>query len=600
MHPQSVVDILPDLPSLTRLDIGGCIPYQYAPPEPSVLHPSSGYTLEVVGITRAACPSLPGRLSARRRKTRESEDSDDLSLSNQHQTSSSPSKSSMAALISEVRKWASREDTPYERKARPLVVLPDLPTPPFSISHINQSDWVPDELQVRILQGHIEDLESHFESLKSLTGLVIHRYEDLTKSVEAYRYLTVHDPPQHPRTRVAPLVELPDLPTLSPLVYSILYLGLTFEKPDLRALNEYIDQLESQLASLKSLTRLVTRRLGDLSTSITEHKGSISALRRLPTELLAHIFLLLVENSACPDIDIPYESVPRQAPWLLTRVCRRWSEVALGFKLLWCRVSCPLACQMPAHGAAPLMRLLHKRSGGVPLMIKIRDSEGYRHDGLDVVLEHAGRWKTLTIEVSTSRALGKLAGIRGRVHNLTELDICTHTLESLGTPLQDVRNAFSDGAAELTTIPAVFYHTNGVCGSSPFAFPWRQLTRLTTTFASSEEVPPILNHLSNIVELHVICAAPGTFPTDDVHPPLRALDANNAVGPMPPLPARLHGRTRPRAAPDSRCSGRKCRSASHRALRVYSAMALFPNKISHPKTIISIAQALPCLEVFDL
>ncbi|KAG1747099.1 uncharacterized protein EDB91DRAFT_1116277 [Suillus paluster] len=52
------------------------------------------------------------------------------------------------------------------------------------------------------------------------------------------------------------------------------------------------------------------------------HKRLRSALWRLPTELLFHIFYL--------------SPTSKLAPMLLTRICRRWREVAVGMPSLWC------------------------------------------------------------------------------------------------------------------------------------------------------------------------------------------------------------------------------------------------------------------------
>ncbi|KAJ7650963.1 hypothetical protein FB45DRAFT_28895 [Roridomyces roridus] len=432
----------------------------------------------------------------------------------------------IAALVSEVLKWADRREDDSERAAQPLVELPSLPTPPLSISDdMNRSDWVPNKLQARILQGHVQELEFQYESLKSLTGLVIYRYEDLTKSIEAYKSLTLVDgaPLQSPRNkRAAPFVQLPDLPAPPPSIAHILRSESAPSSLQLRMVDRHIEKLDSQLASLKSLTRLVIRRHGELTKSIKEHKASISRHEDLatttastsspmscvPTEILAYIFSLLVEDEFyMAGWSGPYDRVPQQAPWVLTRVCRRWADVALGSKLLWSRVFFPLESRVLEDGAASLMKLLHERSGSAPLTVRIWESmPAYTDDSFDVLLEHAHRWQNLELELprtTPSPVLGKLEAVRGRLHNLTKLNIRSEPVESLGT-IDDVRDIFCEGTPELTTIRAEFHDAEALAVASPFIFPWRQLTRLSTTFASSAEVPPILEQLSSIVELQVI------------------------------------------------------------------------------------------------
>ncbi|KAG1890168.1 hypothetical protein F4604DRAFT_651478 [Suillus subluteus] len=70
---------------------------------------------------------------------------------------------------------------------------------------------------------------------------------------------------------------------------------------------------------------------------LVEEKAKIvlsknSAIWRLPTEILAQIFLYCIpEDGNCTP-------APYLAPVLLTTVCRRWREVALDMPSLWCRL----------------------------------------------------------------------------------------------------------------------------------------------------------------------------------------------------------------------------------------------------------------------
>ncbi|KAG1814008.1 uncharacterized protein BJ212DRAFT_388439 [Suillus subaureus] len=66
--------------------------------------------------------------------------------------------------------------------------------------------------------------------------------------------------------------------------------------------------------------------------SNTSCRSLSSPISRLPTEILSEIFLYCLPE----DEHLVYAS--RQAPMLLTRICRRWREVAVGFPKLWCRL----------------------------------------------------------------------------------------------------------------------------------------------------------------------------------------------------------------------------------------------------------------------
>ncbi|KAG1813978.1 uncharacterized protein BJ212DRAFT_1432772, partial [Suillus subaureus] len=78
------------------------------------------------------------------------------------------------------------------------------------------------------------------------------------------------------------------------------------------------------------------RQLGEekavIIQSNTACRSLSSPIWRLPTEILSEIFLYCLPE----DEHLVYAS--RQAPMLLTRICRRWREVAVGFPRLWCRL----------------------------------------------------------------------------------------------------------------------------------------------------------------------------------------------------------------------------------------------------------------------
>ncbi|KAG1839418.1 hypothetical protein DFJ58DRAFT_614455, partial [Suillus subalutaceus] len=59
------------------------------------------------------------------------------------------------------------------------------------------------------------------------------------------------------------------------------------------------------------------------------HEELVSDLDRLPTELLYHIFIHCLPKTG---YTLPNSKSP---PMLLTRICRRWREVASDMPSLW-------------------------------------------------------------------------------------------------------------------------------------------------------------------------------------------------------------------------------------------------------------------------
>lgn len=82
-----------------------------------------------------------------------------------------------------------------------------------------------------------------------------------------------------------------------------------------------------------------SNRCGQLTkgkSKVVQSNNSSSAIRRLPTEILAQIFLYCIPEEEEGEGACTLE--PHLAPMLLTTVCRRWREVAVDMPSLWRRL----------------------------------------------------------------------------------------------------------------------------------------------------------------------------------------------------------------------------------------------------------------------
>ncbi|KAJ7438232.1 hypothetical protein B0H11DRAFT_2105546 [Mycena galericulata] len=211
--------------------------------------------------------------------------------------------------------------------------------------------------------------------------------------------------------------------------------------------------------------------------------------------------------------DISEVSGPKsnQAPWVFTRVCRRWAEVALGTPALWSMVFLDLDRIGEAPGAIRLTNLLHDRSRNMPLAVKTLYEQGRieSHPVLDIALSHSERWKFAHIGVEFPLVL-RLATIRSRLSTLTTLVI------SLNLDLEDIEvdPSFWDileVSPKLTTACASFWEGDHL-RPSPFVLPWHQLTRLSTTFTFNTEALSLLQKLPSIVECRLEYAKSKALP----------------------------------------------------------------------------------------
>jgi hypothetical protein len=124
----------------------------------------------------------------------------------------------------------------------------------------------------------------------------------------------------------------------------------------------------SGLKAVMDILNGLHEQLGEKQDKITQsmilHKGLVSPLRKLPTEILSLIFIY------CLPEDSHLSLTQSTAPVLLTRICRQWREVALDMPRLWCR----LHLKLKNRGLDQQDNLYHlclKRSQGRPLSLVI-------------------------------------------------------------------------------------------------------------------------------------------------------------------------------------------------------------------------------------
>ncbi|KAJ7646500.1 hypothetical protein FB45DRAFT_890620 [Roridomyces roridus] len=271
-----------------------------------------------------------------------------------------------------------------------------------------------------------------------------------------------------------------------------------------RIASAHLAELEEQAAFLEGVMAACVNRQADVLRSIQDHKSILSPVRRLPNELLVEIFMVVVRDafySGSPD------SGPlAEYPWILQRVCRRWNVVALSTHTLWSWVYLDLdSVDEDDQGVVPVTQLFHERSGGSPLTLRVTEEEGKETDDVfKATLAHAERWQHLSLSLKAGSLLAlDLDSVRGRLAALTTLKISAE-IDAFETRFDEPMDSFTT-APNLTAVQMWIYDNNAATLLlPPFPLPWKQLTRLSITFASTEEALPILPQLSRIVELRLV------------------------------------------------------------------------------------------------
>ncbi|KAG1878083.1 hypothetical protein DFJ58DRAFT_740648 [Suillus subalutaceus] len=166
-------------------------------------------------------------------------------------------------------------------------------------------------------------------------------------------------------------VIIPDLETQYPISntnYSAFKLDyqnisaiVTERQQQLDAVSYEISLFETVIDSINCIHRQLVAKKNKITQSMNSHKRLVSALWRLPAEVLSQIF------AHCLPIGHRLSPASEAVPMLLTRICRRWREVAVDMPSLWHRLSVGKDWQRRAFCYEAWL----KRSRGRPLSLEL-------------------------------------------------------------------------------------------------------------------------------------------------------------------------------------------------------------------------------------
>ncbi|KAG1836748.1 hypothetical protein DFJ58DRAFT_162932 [Suillus subalutaceus] len=136
---------------------------------------------------------------------------------------------------------------------------------------------------------------------------------------------------------------------------------VTERQQQLDAVSYEISLFETVIDSINCIHRQLVAKKNKITQSMNSHKRLVSALWRLPAEVLSQIF------AHCLPIGHRLSPASEAVPMLLTRICRRWREVAVDMPSLWHRLSVGKDWQRRAFCYEAWL----KRSRGRPLSLEL-------------------------------------------------------------------------------------------------------------------------------------------------------------------------------------------------------------------------------------
>ncbi|KAJ7078005.1 hypothetical protein B0H15DRAFT_860893 [Mycena belliarum] len=275
------------------------------------------------------------------------------------------------------------------------------------------------------------------------------------------------------------------------------------------ALASQTEVLASQDAGIVSLTAALDKLAKERAATaeaLRIHTITLSALRRMPTEILRHIFSMAVPHHT--------HLAPPPVPWHLAQISQRWRAVAVGFPALWTAFGVDVGAGAKQH--APAFEEQLRRAGDAPLQVTICGDSSTAPEPLRVLLRVCERWEILGVPRTEKMPDGArglpvyLRGIQGRTPLLRRLCI--------GGPSEPVK------VLELADV----WSDLDVCALDS-GLPWERLTRYDGTLDRTTLVH-VLRGAPHLVECRLDCFGTQTATAGNfvVLPALKRLCVSNA------------------------------------------------------------------------
>ncbi|KAJ7908967.1 hypothetical protein B0H13DRAFT_2494530 [Mycena leptocephala] len=241
-------------------------------------------------------------------------------------------------------------------------------------------------------------------------------------------------------------------------------------------------------------------RVAELEVQIVDLERALYPVLTLPNEIISEIFIhFLPVYSGRP----PFTGL--LSPTLLTQICCKWREIALGTPSLWNAMELTTKNHIDLEQQVNIARMWLNRSHCCPLSLRL-SLIGATVDLSQVfatVVPHRARLERLTLYLSPSY----LPTIEGPMPLLRQLDVVVDYTASVVVTFRELpllRTVILNGPATLCVI-----------------LPWAQLTCLMLVNVSPEHCTSTLQQTPNLVQCDLgVCFEPGSHhPGPDISLP---------------------------------------------------------------------------------
>lgn len=162
-----------------------------------------------------------------------------------------------------------------------------------------------------------------------------------------------------------------------------------------------------ELSAIEAQIEALQKRRNELKALIDVHLMLLAPIRRIPPEVLEHIFILCLPHDRNP---VMHGS---EAPWLLTSICRDWRKLAIETTRLWNRIHINIpnvgdgpSAQRLNHNCLLMVKQWLARSGlHLPLSISLSSNVASRTSTSPpmaplygaAIIKYVNRWKDIEL-----------------------------------------------------------------------------------------------------------------------------------------------------------------------------------------------------------
>ncbi|KAJ7635675.1 hypothetical protein DFH06DRAFT_1054885 [Mycena polygramma] len=279
----------------------------------------------------------------------------------------------------------------------------------------------------------------------------------------------------------------------------------------LSPLQDEADELDTQIAELHAVLHRLADRRTQLVRSIRQHRATLSAVRRVPPELLCEVFALTVSGN---------EALPKP-PWYLGHVCQSWRRTALAYPPIWSSITIPNSSTAVSRKPALRVETLLHRSAGAPLKIywtAITGTSVEDHSAAAVV-SHCHRWSALHLQIPCPYA--KFAWLKLASGCLASL----RTLQIVHDYPIEFPEQFSFHGSALREVVL-----SGFLPITMTMIPWEQITHYRGAYPSNMHLQILLATAPNLRQCALRFAShPIQKATPITFPRLRRLEIDNSA-----------------------------------------------------------------------